>query len=191
MINNITRQLPFFILKPYFGADVVGQYTLANRVLQSPFWLLSNAINQVFYRDASHAKTSEELTVIWKRTVSFSLVTGVIPSLIILFFSEPLFRTFFGNEWQMAALISKILIFWVLMGHIAQPVSSVIDIYQKLKWELGINFLFFLLRLVALLVAVRFQNVYLAVGVVAVLGVAYNFIHYLYVRKLVFTARNL
>lgn len=191
MINNITRQLPFFILKPYFGADVVGQYTLANRVLQSPFWLLSNAINQVFYRDASHAKTSEELTVIWKRTVSFSLMTGVIPSLIILFFSEPLFRIFFGEEWQMAALISKILIFWVLMGHIAQPVSSVIDIYQKLKWELGFNSLFFVLRLVALLIAVRFENVYFAVGVVAALGVVYNFIHYLYVRKLVFTERNL
>jgi O-antigen/teichoic acid export membrane protein len=191
MINNITRQLPFFILKPYFGADVVGQYTLANRVLQSPFWLLSNAINQVFYRDASLAKTSEELTVIWKRTVSFSLMTGVVPSLIILFFSEPLFRIFFGAEWQMAALISKILIFWVLMGHIAQPVSSVIDIYQKLKWELIFNTLFFVLRLTGLLIAVRFENVYLAVGVVTVLGVLYNFIHYLYVRKLVFTERNL
>lgn len=190
MINNITRQLPFFILKPYFGDGVVGQYTLANRVLQSPFWILSNAINQVFYRDASHSDSPETLKEVWKRTVTFSLLTGVIPSLIILFFSEPLFRLFFGSEWEMAAIISKILIFWVLMGHIAQPVSSVIDIRQKLKWELVFNTTFFVLRLVALLIIVRFNQVYWAVGVVSGLGVLYNLIHYLFVRKLVFNPKQ-
>lgn len=186
MINNISRQLPFFILKPYFGVDIVGQYTLANRVLQSPFWLLSNAISQVFYKDAAHVQSAEEMTKVWKRTISFSLLTGVVPSLVILFFSVPLFQLFFGAEWVVAANISKILVFWVLMGHIAQPVSSVIDIYQKLKWELGFNFSFFVLRLVTLLIAVRFEDVYIAVGVVSLVGVLFNFIHFLYVRKLVF-----
>ena len=152
-LNTISRQLPFFILPIYFGEYFTGQFAMAMKVIMLPIGLVAVAIGDVFYEKANNAFQESELALgkISKRT----FLTLLPMSTLILIIGIPLapwaFTFVLGDQWLEAGEIARFLLPWIAVMFITSPLSFLIDVRQKLKFQLLYNTVLFAFRLLILL----------------------------------------
>lgn len=153
-LNTFSRQLPFFLLAPFFGKSAAGFYEMATRILNKPYGLLSRSIAEVFYEKATKAKDKglDALGAITWGTFQSLFLLG-LPGLIIVSAVGPwLFSFVFGDEWLMAGVYARWLMPWVFLMFIVSPLSYLIDIQMRLRFLLFYNIGLFVVRLLTLYV---------------------------------------
>ena len=120
-----------------------------------------------------------------KKLVWFGFLLGIAPALLILLIGPEIFRMVFTKEWLMAGKMSQYLILWIFSTAIISPVALLLDIKQKLNFELGYNASLLMLRIGALLAGVLLQDIYTALLLVCIVSVVMSF--YLLYRVLSLT----
>src|SRR5690606_22321416 len=96
-------------------------------------------------------------------------------ALLILLIGPEIFRMVFTKEWLMAGKMSQYLILWIFSTAIISPVALLLDIKQKLNFELGYNASLLMLRIGALLAGVLLQDIYTALLLVCIVSVVMSF----------------
>lgn len=159
-LNTASKHLPFFILPILFTQEINGQFSQADRVLTLPVVLISMAIGQVFFEQASKAKQESKKALAQITYQTFlKLLLLAIPFLLIVMILGPwMFETVLGEEWRLAGEYARWLIPWVAVAFITSPLAYLVDIQRKLKTYLLLNLLLFVARLVALLIGGFFLN---------------------------------
>lgn len=140
-LNTFSRQLPFFMLPIFFGEQVLGFFALVNRALAGPMGMVGSAFSQVFYERAARA---EKLGVSKLKEVTLStlkLLSGisVLPFLVIILFSTPLFAFVFGEEWRVSGDYARGLIPWMCAVLIVSPLTFMMNVKNRLKLEMNVN----------------------------------------------------
>jgi O-antigen/teichoic acid export membrane protein len=111
IINFSTSEVPTFLLLFYYSPEVTGFYVLARRVLLAPMSLISDAIGEVFFQQVTSSqddqpkKNKKLLLSIWKNLLIFVL----LPTLLIMLYSEEIFAFIFGDEWSVSGEYAAIL----------------------------------------------------------------------------------
>lgn len=154
LLNNVSKQAPVYVLQYFFGAGVVGQFSLSYRMLATPVLLVSNSFSQIFLQRAAHlyAHSKAEFTALVKNTTRNLFLLGIAPIVFLSFFGADVFGFIFGDKWLDAGVYTQYLAPWVLLTFIVVPISLVLDITGKLKQELVYNISLFAGR-TAILVA--------------------------------------
>lgn len=137
LLNVLSAQLPNVLFAILFSPATAGFYFLTQRVLQAPVTLISGAFLDVFKQKAGeefqrygHARN------IYKKTIKVLLLISVIPSIIAFIILPDLFSLFFGKTWHEAGIFAQILMPAIFMRFIVSPLSFIIYIAQKQKWNL-------------------------------------------------------
>lgn len=137
LLNVLSAQLPNVLFAILFSPAAAGFYFLTQRVLQAPVTLISGAFLDVFKQKASeefqvygHAKN------IYKKTFKVLLLISLVPSIIAFFILPELFSFFFGKAWHEAGIFAQILMPAIFMRFLVSPLSFIIYIAQKQKWNL-------------------------------------------------------
>lgn len=137
MINGI-----FYLLPIYFEKSTLGLFSFAIRILQAPMSLLGSSIAQVFFQEAANNKNhniSNSYLVI--STIKKSSIV-ILPMPIILFFFGPnFFSFFFGERWEMAGEIAKVLSVWIFFDFIRATISQLPIVVNKQKQLLQLSVL--------------------------------------------------
>lgn len=137
MINGI-----FYLLPIYFEKSTLGLFSFAIRILQAPMSLLGSSIAQVFFREAAYNKnhnvTNSYLVI---STIKKSSLV-ILPMPILLFFFGPnLFSFFFGERWEIAGEIAKVLSLWIFFDFIRATISQLPIVLNKQKQLLQFSIL--------------------------------------------------
>lgn len=183
LIGSISRNSIVLFVKYFFGSISAGHFTMATRILRAPAGMYQSALSQVFLQQASHLKNADLKNYI-KKMVWFGFFLGIVPSLFLLFYGQEIFGFLFGSEWMIAGKMSQYLVLWIFAMALVTPVGLLLDIKQKLKFELGWNSLLLIFRLPAVLVAVLLNDLYLMLSILCGVGVVMSFILLSYVLKL-------
>lgn len=183
MVSTLSRNLPAFAIKFFFSDAVLGWYTVASKYLNAPIGIFSTSIGQVYFKEAAIAK-QPRLQVLTKSIVRNIFVLIVVPVLVILFFGEDLFSWFLGVEWAAAGKVAEVLILWYFIAYVSGPLSILVDIKMKLKWELNYNILLLISRALALATAFFIDDIYIVLAIFAFVGIVFNSILLTYILKL-------
>jgi O-antigen/teichoic acid export membrane protein len=183
MVSTLSRNLPAFAIKFFFSDAVLGWYTVASKYLNAPIGIFSTSLGQVYFKEAAIAQQPrlKQLTIEIIRNI-FVLV--VIPTIVFLFYGEQLFVWALGPQWANAGKIAQVLILWYMVAYISGPLSILIDVKMKLKWELKYNLLLLLARILALASAFLIGDVFIVLGIFALVGVIFNCILLYYIYAL-------
>jgi O-antigen/teichoic acid export membrane protein len=183
MVSTLSRNLPAFAIKFFFSDIVLGWYTIASKYLNAPIGIFATSLGQVYFKEAAIAQQPrlKNLTAQIIRNI-FLLV--VIPSFVILFFGENLFGWALGVEWKQAGNIAQVLILWYMVAYISGPLSILIDVKMKLKWELKYNVIMLIARAAALASAFFINDVLVVLGIFAFVGLVFNCILLFYIWTL-------
>ncbi len=185
LVNTISRNAIVYVLSIFFGPGAVGLYTFANRLARTPIELISSSVGLAYFRDASHSKNSGELLRLTKNTQKFLVRIAVVPVIVALLWGPEIFRFLFGSEWFEAGRIVRYLALWYGVGLVVTPLSSLLDVKGKLKWELGYTSFFGLTRTAFLILGGLFFTLEWTLIGFCLISVLFSLYLFNYLRKLV------
>lgn len=120
-----------------YGPNAGGHFALVQRVLAVPLALISTSVADAFQaRLALYARDTPDRVVQLFRTTTLGLFSiGVVPSLVLMFYGEPLFHTFFGMKWAISGKLAASVAPWFLAQFIVSPLSRLVFVLegQRLK----------------------------------------------------------
>ena len=143
MLNIFTLQIPQFLLNKVFGAHVLGQYSLAQRMTSLPLGFVSSAIQDVFRQTASQEEIENgNCKNAYRNTLKITSVIAIVLFLSCLTFVPPLFVFVFGPKWTDAGIYVKVLALLFVVRFVVAPLSYTYYIKSKqhidFVWQIGL-----------------------------------------------------
>lgn len=176
-LNAVSRQLPFFLL-PYFYVDknVLGYFTLANKILTAPLTFIGTTISQIYFQKAARAQEQIESNL-KQKTKQLSLLIAalsVVPMLVIVIWGKEIFAFVFGHDYAMAGQYARWIIPWIALTYITNPLSLLINVHRQLKFDLGYNFMLLVARVLVLLAGGFWYSAEQSIAAFSMVGLFFN-----------------
>jgi O-antigen/teichoic acid export membrane protein len=135
--NQGSSQLMVIFFGVLFGAEVAGYYGLTQRVLAVPLAFVGTAFLDVFKQRAAESYVSTgSCRDIYVKVFKLLVVISFIPFLILFLYGKELFSFVFGSEWGISGEYAQVLAFMLLFKFVASPLSYVLYIAEKQKYNL-------------------------------------------------------
>lgn len=140
LFNALGLNLPGLLMLPYFGAEIAGQFDLAQQIGRIPIGLVGAAVSQVFFSEAAAAARNDpaKLRPLFN---SFSRKLGLLSLLVMVPFllAPRLVPMLFGARWHMAGWLTAWLGFGLAFQFWSSPLSNMPNVVGKLKGQLIID----------------------------------------------------
>lgn len=117
-LNGIT-----ILVGAFFSVGALGQFSIAWGLLQAPITLINSALSQVAFQRFSTVPRGQMFTLA-RRSVTASAAVGAIPFLLIFLWAPVLTPWAFGQRWIVAGQIAQVLVPWLYLNLITQPLST-------------------------------------------------------------------
>lgn len=177
LLNTFSRQVPVYLLQYFFNAAVVGQFSMANRLLGTPVLLVAQSFGQVFYQRAAREHELEHhssfLALVVKTTRNL-LLLGILPVMLLGIAGPQLFAWVLGPKWLDAGIFAQYLAPWFLLLFTVNPLTYVLNIKAKLSFEFWYNVAIFIARASVLVWFGYAGEPVWAIAGFAIVGVVFN-----------------
>ena len=123
-----------------FGASTLGLWSIAQRSVATPLTVLGSAVSDVYFRRATEVRRSQGQSLRLYRRVLVRLMLISAPPFVLLALVAPgLFGVIFGPEWAKAGEYARIMIPWLWIRFLANPVSKTTLVFQRNRLGLWIQ----------------------------------------------------
>jgi len=116
--------LPLQYVAANFGKNTLGQFSLSLATLNLVVLLGSQPMSKVYFQRMSKTTTNQERLDLWNKTIKLSIMVS-FPIFIVIYFSSNWgYQFVFGDSWNQAGTIAKILLFSSYFAFISRPMES-------------------------------------------------------------------
>ena len=176
LLGMIASQLPplllaYFFTNQLYGA-VVGYYAIGHRVIATPMSIISRSVSQVFFQRASAVRDQDTKIAfrLWMRL----LPLATMASLVVILVGPQLYALVLGSQWSPAGEYARWIAVWVLFQFVAQPLSNLTVVHDRLRLMLVLQIIRILLRATALVTGGLLTDPLLAVILFCLVSAAHN-----------------
>ncbi len=159
LLNSIASQLGLYLFVFHFSTEIAGHYSFSKQYLYVPLSILGMSLSQVFFQRIS-LKYKNRQSI--KKELAFLFLSlfglGLIISFVVVLFSEEIFLVLFGEQWNTAAKISKLLVFIFCVQFLVSPLSMVLHALRQVR--LASVFPVVYLAFLVILYFVKFDSLY-------------------------------
>lgn len=126
ILDSLTVALPIMFFSTYFNLSISGQYSLAIRLLYLPSSLIGTAVAQVYFQKlAEEYNQTGNISIIVKNTFKSLLIIAVPFCFVIMLLGPWIFTFFFGSNWTISGIYSRILAPSMALRFVVSPLSRV------------------------------------------------------------------
>lgn len=163
IVMMLSEQVNAQIFRIAFTADILGMYSMANKILTIPALLLATPINRVFFREASERyHDGRPIGDLAFSMIRAGTIAAWLPLALIVLFGREIFAFFLGAQWGEAGIYASILGLYSLMSFIDAALNGAFIIIRMNKWNLYIGFFDLLTSLFLMMAAVFWiENIYM------------------------------
>lgn len=137
VIESAAVDVPNILLSIFFGAGVVGHFSLSRKMVIIPITVISGAIGDVFFQRASHEyNINGKCDKLFLKTLLLLMVIGLPIFLFLFLFAPGLFAFVFGEEWRIAGKFTQIMAAPFYLQFVGSPLSHMFRIARKQFLEL-------------------------------------------------------
>ena len=182
--NNLSNELPVFLITKYFGLSAAGIFGLAIKFTKAPVGIIQTSVNQVFFNRASKVYNDKgNLPELILKTSKNLLLIGCaifIPLFILSFHID----FFFGENWTDVGIYARILIPWLFFALLSNPLTPLILILNKQKTILFFDVITLFLRFLAFYLGFHFfDNILISLALFSGVGIFFNIFLFLFLLK--------
>lgn len=128
LFNSLVSNLPFLIVNHFFGKEVLGLFTMANKILLQPFQLIGTSLRRVFLKNAAKISNKEERRIFLKK-ITNKLNIYILPLLLLFVLVSPyIMPIILGKNWDGIGQLMLILFIGVYTGLINQTIQAKVEI---------------------------------------------------------------
>jgi O-antigen/teichoic acid export membrane protein len=176
LLAAVYTQMPFIYIAKQFNSEVAGQFAFSMQMITVPGILISNAIGDVFRQKASELyKISGRFDNLLIKTLKKCFLVSIIPFTILVIFSVPIFKFFFGENWILAGKFASVLSIMAFIGFFITPVDKAAIVVNRTNFEFWYQISRFAANCIIIIIAVQMA---LSVFTYLYLLVVINAIHY-------------
>lgn len=139
-IGNAAGQSVYPLLRVFTNVHVVGLFSLARRVIQLPFTLVTSAIGQVFFEKAATELKSSSLERFVVTVLKLQVATGTPFLILFLFYAKPIFRVAFGEVWAEGGVYAALLAISGFVEYLALWMDRIYDVQGRQRLALVMEF---------------------------------------------------
>lgn len=185
-INTLGRGLPVFFFAPVYGLEVTGAFGLAVSITGIPYNVLGNSISPVFLQRANELYQSDftQLKNFTKVFHSKMLIAGSLIFGVSFAFSDIIFPLYLGEKWKLAGQMAQILSVYLVVMLVTSPLQRIYRVVRKEQLSFYMHIVVLVLRLVAIIIGIKYKNPLVAVGLFASANLVAYLIHTLIVYKI-------
>ena len=128
----MTAQLPVFVLGAAFGAEIVGFFAMADRLMRAPVNITTKTLSKV---------VQQKFAEIWNagrpirgqltRTVSVLMLLGVVPFIVFWSSGEELFSFVLGGRWSTAGRYIEIMAPYFAVMFVGAPFAAAMSAMRR------------------------------------------------------------
>jgi len=137
LLDSLAANLCVPLLVRYYGVNAGGHFALVQRVLAVPLVLISASVADAFHgRLALYVRgTPDRVAELFQRTSAVLVVLGILPTILLMMYGEPLFKVFFGSRWTVAGNLAAATAPLFLAQFVVTPLSRLVFVLegQRLK----------------------------------------------------------
>ncbi len=171
--GTLSVQLPVLMLSANFDSNIVGYYSLGNRMVRMPMNLVGGAVAQVFFPRAAEAQTAGQLKFVVQSVFTRLVSMGLFPALLLTLVGEELFVVVFGESWATSGLYTAMLSIYMFFNFISSPLGQLISVLEKQEVGLVMNIALLSSRYLALWIGGRTGDDILTIALFSVSGVVF------------------
>ncbi len=156
MINSLhafsdifaTQFFIFWLITNEFGILVLGLFSVMNRYLRAPIQLVTGAVSQIYYKEATDLKNNNQSSFsVAIKTIKICLVFAIPFTLLILIWGPEIFSWYLGSNWLNAGKYAQIMAPALFLNFIFSPISTTPIVYNKQKTAFIITLMGYVLNL--------------------------------------------
>jgi O-antigen/teichoic acid export membrane protein len=133
LVSQMVDKMPSYAL-PFFGADVLGNYSMTSKVLNAPLGFLGISVSNVFFQRIANVRNDpKETNKLLVRAYLMLFLIIVVPMGVIFFYSEPVALLVLGPGWEKVGLYMKLLIPMQIMRFVVSPTSLSMQAFERQK----------------------------------------------------------
>jgi len=171
LFNAGREQVPFLFLAHFFSALTVGWYTLTFKILSAPIDFARKAVTPVLMQRISEKKINgDRSSDVILSTAKHLMLAGILPVLGVVFFAPDLFTLFFGESWRASGEYARIIAPAYLFLFVLSPISSVIEVYERLRFRFWEQLVYLFLLVISFGVGGLRGNIELCFGLFTILS---------------------
>lgn len=139
--NYLSNQLPVFMVKPFFGAAMLGYYSFSHRYISIPVQLTSISIGSVYIQKARSLLPDNpgELASLTWSLLKKQVWIAIVPFTLLALWGNDIFGFLFGREWEFSGSLAQLLSPWLFMVFISSPLSTILIVKEKQKVSMIFN----------------------------------------------------
>jgi len=164
LLERSSAELHVFLLSGFFGTSIAGSIGIYRRAVSVPGRIVGQAIRHVFRQQAAAKLAANgECRRLFRRVALRLFLIGLPVFLVLLLFGPYLFPLVFGSDWTEAGTIAQLLSPMFLVMFVTSPLSSVILVGNRPRYDIYLQGLVLVLAAAALMVGKALSSAYLAV----------------------------
>jgi O-antigen/teichoic acid export membrane protein len=177
-LSEVSSQVPLILLTSLFSASITGYYSLANRAIALPILLIGNALGEVYRQKAAENYSKfGNCKFLYLKALTTLFGIGLIPLIVLYFFSVPLFSFVFGEQWIISGEIAKLTSFLVFFQLLSTPLAYTITLDQSQKYDLLLQIGRAIFSISAIIVGYYYSSYYKAILFYTLVYVIYYISH--------------
>lgn len=135
--STLSVQVTNIIIPILYDITTLGFFSLVQKILGMPLVLISNAVTQVYFKEAVNEKQETgQVVKSTKSTFKKLLFIGLPLFLLLFLFIEPIFGVFFGESWLIAGFYAKIILPLFFFKFLLSTFTLLPIIYNETKIDL-------------------------------------------------------
>lgn len=172
LVNNLSGNLPFFMLTPFFGVAEMGFLGMGFTLAFRPVNMISSSLYQVFFQRFAENVQNRRRVMPFFRKFVLGCFLVVIPSFALLYWILPdLCAWLLGEEWLETGRYIRLMLPWIAMVCAGSCVSFLSDLFQKQALMLWVEVAYLGLRAAGLAVGIALRDIRMAILLYSLGGV--------------------
>jgi O-antigen/teichoic acid export membrane protein len=136
LMSKVSYIIPVLVTERLYSTAITGQLDLGRQILALPLSLITVGIAQVMLQQLS-VKVNDRQTILplIQQVFTFLVLMSIMICLVMFFWGEDLFAVIFGEEWRLGGVLASWLVWSYAFRFIIVPLSNVLIVLEKLKWN--------------------------------------------------------
>ena len=181
LVNALGNNILPILISFYFVNSLLGEYSLAVKIMSVPLLLVSSSIATVYYPKAAQIKNEGNKTELWNYTKKMSRLNFlIILSLYVLIniIGIPIIKMVFSKDWEHLGIFIFLLSFAYLTRSLVNPIADILTVLKRNNISLLFNIYLLLANIAAIFIGKEKGIVFLVSSFSLFLFVGYGLLYY-------------
>ncbi len=136
-LQSFSKAVVLLVLGILYAPAILGFFAMAQRVVSVPSNMMGTAVRQTYLRRASelHNEGRAISGALAKTTLTLAAI-GILPTVILVMYGEPLLAWFLGEDWRVAGTYAEVIAFMLFSAWVTVPSTATLVLLRRQRLRL-------------------------------------------------------